>query len=88
MAAVTPDSVRRESFGSLTVHIVELPATADTTNTWASGIPEIVGHWISVNDTTATQASQGAGATRSGSTFTVYPGEDNTAMTLYVLSRT
>ena len=87
MAAVTPDSVRRYNVGELTLIVAELPNTADTTNTWASGIAEIVHHWISVNDTTGTQASQGAGATRSGSTFTVYPGEDNTAMTLFVLAR-
>ena len=88
MAAFVPDSIKRESMGSMTLHIVEIPATADTTNTWASGIPEIVAHWVSVNDTTTTQASQGAGVTRSGSTFTYYPGEDNTAATLFVLSRT
>lgn len=86
MAAFVPDSVKRTNLGALTLYIVEVPATADTTNTWASGIPEIVAHWISVNDTTTTQASQGAGATRSGSTFTVFPGEDNTAMTLFILA--
>ena len=87
MAAVTPDSVRRYNLGELTLIVAELPTTADTTNTWASGIEGIVFHAIVVNDTTTTQASQGAGATRSGSTFTVYPGEDNTAMTLLVFAR-
>lgn len=87
MAASTPDAVRRASLGEFTLIIAEFPTTADTTNTWASGIEGIVAHWISVNDTTTTQASQGAGATRSGSTFTLYPGEDNTAMTLFVLCR-
>ena len=87
MAAVTPDSVRRYNVGELTLIVAELPTTTDTTNTWASGIEGIVTHWISVNDTTTTQASQGTGATRSGSTFTVYPGEGNTALTLCVLAR-
>jgi hypothetical protein len=87
MAAVTPDSVRRYNVGELTLIVAELPTTADTTNTWASGIPNIVFHLITVNDTTGTQGSQGAGATRSGSDFTVYPGEDNTAMTLAVFAR-
>lgn len=88
MAAITPSSVLRESLGSVTLHIAQFAGTADTTDTWASGIPNIVAHWVTVNDTTTTQASQGAGATVSGSTFSLFPGEDNTAMTLFVLSRT
>ena len=87
MAAVTPDSIKRYSMGEFTVTVAELPTTTDTTNTWASGIKGIVFHLISVNDTTTTQASQGAGAKRSGSTFTVYPGEDNSALTLVVFSK-
>lgn len=87
MAAITPTSTYRESCGSLTITFAEFAGTADTTDTWASGIPNIVAHALSVNDTTTTQASQGAGATRSGSTFTFYPGEDNTALTLIVFSR-
>ena len=87
MAAITPTSVYRESIGSLTLTIAEFAGTADTTDTWASGIESIVAHLAGVNDTTTTQASQGVGATRSGSTFTLYPGEDNTAISLWVLSR-
>ena len=87
MAAVVPDSVKRYSMGEFTVIVAEMPTTGDTTNTWASGISGIVFHIVSVNDTTTTQASQGAGATRSGSTFTIFPGEDNTALTLVVFAR-
>jgi len=87
MAAVTADSVYRTNFGELTAHLVKLPTTVDTADTWASGITGIVFHVVSVNDTTTTQASQGAGATLSGSTFTLYPGEDNTAINLLILSR-
>ena len=87
MAAITPTSIIRTTFGDMTVHFARFAGTADTTDTWASGIPGIVFHQCTVNDTTTTQASQGVGATVSGSTFTFYPGEDNTAFDLAVFSK-
>lgn len=87
MAAVTPTSVIRESFGSLTAHIATFAGTLDTADTWASGIPGIVCVIPIQNDSNTTQASAGAGCTFSGSTITFVLGEDNTAVNLIVLSK-
>lgn len=86
MAAVTAASTVRTTWGDLTVHLFKISAVA-TADTFASGIPNIVFHMAGVNDTTTTQASQGVGATVSGSTFTLYPGEDTTELLLIVFSK-
>lgn len=87
MAAVTPTSVTRFSMGDLTGHLAVFAGTLDTADTWASGIPGIVGLIPVQNDSNTTQASAGVGATWSGSTVTFVLGEDNTAVNLIVLSR-
>lgn len=87
MAAITPTSIIRTTFGDLTVHFARFAGTADTADTWASGIPGIVFHQLTINDDVTTQASIGGGATVSGSTFTIALGEDNTAFDLAVYSR-
>lgn len=87
MAAVTPTSTIRESFGSLTAHIAVFANTTDDADTWASGIPGIIGVFASQEDTAGTQAATGAGASFSGSTITFHLGEDNSAVRLLVVCR-
>jgi hypothetical protein len=86
MAAVTPTSVIRHNFGSLTATVAAFAATTDDADTWASGIPGIVAIIATQEDTAGTQAATGAGASNSGSTITIHLGEDNSAVKLVVLS--
>lgn len=87
MAAVVPTSIKTFSVGDLKGTLALFAGTLDNGDTWASGIPAIFAVIPYVNDTVTTQASIGCGATFSGSTVTVYVGEDNTAINLIVLSR-
>lgn len=90
MAAITATSVYRHSAGDFTLHIVNLPNTVDTADTYASGIQGIISVMICQADAVGTQASAGAGAvltTASTGLITVYVGEDNTATTLWILSK-
>ena len=86
MAAVTPTTVVRHSFGSLTATIAAFAATTDDADTWASGIPGINAIIATQEDTAGTQAATGAGASFSGSTITFHIGEDNSAVRIVVLS--
>lgn len=87
MAAVTPSAVYRENVGSLTLHIATFANTVDNGDTWASGIAGIVGCWATNSDAPGTATNIGAGASHSGTSITLYLGEDNSACTVYVLSR-
>jgi hypothetical protein len=87
MAAVTPTTLIEASAGDLKLHIARFAATTDNTDTWASGIPGIVGVMCSQGDTAGTQAATGAGASFSGSTITFHIGENDSAVELWVLSR-
>lgn len=88
MAAKTPDSVIRESAGSMTLHIATFSTNdIDDGDTWASGIQEIVGYWANGTDD-PTQTKEGIDMSVSSSTFTFYTGEDNRTGLVYVLSRT
>lgn len=86
MAAVVPSTITRTNLGSMDAYIYELPATADSTNTFDTGIDNIRWCFISQVDAAGTQASQGAGVSFSGSTVTVYLGEDNSAAHVLVLA--
>ena len=87
MAAVTPSTLIEESMGSLKLHIARFAATTDDADTWASGIPGIVSVMANQSDTAGTQAATGAGASFSGSTVTFHIGEDNSAIELWVVSK-
>lgn len=87
MAAVTPASLTQFSVGDLKGYYASFANTTDTGDTWASGIPGIVAVFASQGDAVGTQASAGAGASFSGSTVTMYLGEDNTVVNLLVLAR-
>lgn len=86
MAEVTPDTITPTNLGSMSAYIYDLPATTDSTNTVDTGLNNIRFCFISQADAAGTQASQGAGVSFSGSTFTVYLGEDNSAATVLVLA--
>jgi len=88
MAAKTPDSVLRESTGSLTLHIAVFSTNdIDDGDTYASGIKEIVGYWANGTDD-PTQTKEGIDVSLSSSTFTFNTGENDRTGILYVLSRT
>jgi hypothetical protein len=86
MAAVTPTTVTEVSVGNLKGTIAVFANTLDTSDTWASGIPNIVFLIPTQEDVAGTATSQGVGASFSGSTITFYIGEDNAAVRLLVLS--
>jgi len=88
MAAKTPDSIYRESAGSLTMHIAKFSTNdMDDGDTWASGIAEIVGYWANGTDD-PTQGKEGIDVSLSGTTFTFNTAEADRTGILYVLSRT
>ena len=87
MAAITPSSLIRASMGDYTLHIANFANTADNADTWASGIPGIASVMACQADVAGTATSTGAGASYSGSTVTLHIGEDNAAITLWVLSK-
>jgi len=87
-AAITPDSVFQENFGSVRVIIARFSAgTADDADTWASSLTGILAFWTADRDNPTTQASVGVAVTESSATFTFYPAEDNKAFDLYVVLR-
>ena len=86
MAAITPTTVLKESGGSMTIHIATFAATADSGDTWDSGIAHIVGYWANRTDD-PTQTKEGVDVVESSDTFTFYTGEDNCGIMLYVLSK-
>ena len=90
MSAITPATLVRESNGSLTLHIADFTTAFADGDTWASGLPNVVGKWANVTSGMSASLSSGAiMVTESGGTFTF--NSMNAAplkATLYVLSRT
>lgn len=87
MAAVTPSTLYRENLGSTTLYIANFANTVDTGDTWASAIPGIMSVMGCQADAPGTQGSTGAGASFSGTTITLHIGEDNSAVTVWVLAK-
>lgn len=81
----TLSSTRRESMGSLTLHIFKLTSVADT-NTFASGLPNVSGFWAN-GEASETAGDEGINMTESSGTFT-FNLKTTGAVTLYVLSVT
>jgi hypothetical protein len=87
MAAKTPDSIIRESMGSLTAHIATFVTNdIDNDDTWESGIQNIV-WWSATAIDDPTQTKEGIDVSLSGSTFTFRTGEDNREGKVLVLSK-
>ena len=91
MAAITPDSVVRESMGSLTLHIATfITNDIDDADTWASGIPGIVGTWSGTidNPTSTTDTALNISVTNFATgAMTFFAGEVTRAAYVYVTSR-
>lgn len=89
MAAITPNTIVRESLGSLTLLIASFSAgTADDGDTWTTGLgTNVVGFWSQDTENPTTQASVGVAITCDVNVFTFYPAEDNKAFDVFVLTR-
>lgn len=100
MAALTAATVLRESNGSLTLHKITF-SSVTTGDTWASGLPNVIGAWANVTSgtictatvDTATSAStivsaNGISVIESSGTFTLYPSANAVPVTLNIWSKT
>ena len=87
MAAATVNTTTRESLGSLTLHVINFSSVADT-NTYASGLPNVVGYWANSATNEGTQGQEGVNVAESSGTFTFYLKTTATDLDLYILSRT
>ena len=94
MAAKTPETIIRENLGSLTLTIATFAGATtlnslDTSDTWASGIPNTVGFWAVGTDspTTNTEGIDMNLTTVATGGFTFYTGSENRNAKVYVLAR-
>jgi hypothetical protein len=88
MAAQTAATTTRESVGSLTLMVYTFTSVT-TPDTFASGLgANVVSYWAHCTSDSGTQGYAGVNCVNSSGTFTFYPGENATAITLFVLSRT
>lgn len=87
MAAKTPDTVYRESLGSLTLLRCDFTTTnIDNDDTYASGLgSNVFGYWFTT--TLADTAAKDVHLTDSAGTFTFSTGEDDITGQLYILAR-
>lgn len=86
MAAITPSSTILANLGNLTLIIAKFAATADATDTWASGLStRVVSWWATATETPGTQTNSGIAVANSSGTFTFTPDEDNQSFNLHVL---
>jgi hypothetical protein len=88
MAAKTPDSILRESVGSMTLFIATFSTNdIDDTDTWATGLgSNILGVWANGTDD-PTQTKEGIDCAESAGTITFSTGEDNRTGKVFVLAR-
>lgn len=89
MAAKTPETILRESMGSLTLHIASF-ADLDDGDTWASKIPGVVSAWGVL--TKAPAASSDTGLTVSITNLatgqlTFWLGDNDLYADVFVMSR-
>lgn len=90
MPAKTPDTVIRESMGSLTLTIAEFTtANIDTNDTYTSNVPSVVAWWAQANDspTTNTMGIDVDLTTPATGVFTFYTGSENRLIRLFILAR-
>jgi hypothetical protein len=83
MAAITPTLIQRINNGSNNKAIARF-TTANDTDTWTSGILNIVAYWTQDRSDPATQASVGVAATVSAGVFTFFPAENGKAFDLFI----
>lgn len=88
MAAKTPDSIKKESLGSVTlIRAIFSSTNLDDADTWASGMTNIIDQWANGTNNPSTQASTGIHVAESSGTFTFYPGEDNWTGTIFIIKK-
>jgi hypothetical protein len=87
MAEKTPDSVYRESVGSLTLLKCTFTSTdIDNDDTYASGLgSNVFGYWF--NNTLTDTAAKDVHVSESSGTFTFSTGEDDITGHLYILAK-
>jgi len=86
MAVKTPDPILRENTGSSTLHIATF-SDIDDTDTWASGLTNIIGYWAVASDEATSGQLAGIDVAESSGTFTFSVGEANRTALLYVLTK-
>ncbi len=89
MATKTPDSIRRESLGSLTLLIATFSSNdVDDTDTWASGLGEnVAGYWFTETDASSdTSNNMSISVIESAGTFTFSMEDSNREGVLYVIA--
>lgn len=87
MAAKTPDSISRESVGSLTLLKCNFSTTnIDNDDTYTSGLSSnVFGFWF--NNTLTDTAAKEVHVSESAGVFTFSSGEDDITGDLYILAR-
>lgn len=85
-AAKTPSSLLKESVGSMSIWIAKF-TDIDDTDTYASGITDIVAAWCDATDVPTGASYEGidVGYTSAGA-ITFNTGEDNRTGNLYILA--
>ena len=87
MAVKTPDSIQRESLGSLTLFVCLFEtANIDDGDTYATGLPNVVGQWFNATKD-VTQGGEGMNISESSGTLTFIAPEDDVTGTLYILAK-
>ena len=87
-AAKTPDSIQRESVGSLTLLICPFStANIDDGDTYATGLDNIVGKWFNASKD-PTQGGEGMNISEDSGTLTFHAPEDDVTGTLFILTKT
>ena len=86
MAAQTAATTTRENVGALTLHIFTFTAVTGA-DTFASGLPNVVGFWANSTLNGGTTLVTGCGISNSSGTFTFQMPVAATAITLYVVSK-
>ena len=83
----TAGTILRLNFGS--VDVIKVPFTSiSDTDTYVSGVGNIVGHVFMQTDNPTTQQAAGVAIAEAAGTFTFYPSEDLAEGDLYILSGT
>jgi len=88
MAAKLPDSVLRESLGSMTLLMARFSTTnIDNDDTYASGLgTSVIDQWFNAT-LDCTQGNEGVNVSCSAGTFTFRTGEDDVTGTLFILAQ-
>lgn len=76
MAAITPDTILRESSGSMTLIIGKFTTAFNNADTWNTGLGTTIVSAVCNRTNTPTQTKEGVDAVNSSGTITLYTGEN------------